>query len=428
MQALLDVIAENRRANNKGIYAICTANPLVLEAALQQGKKDKTPVLIEATANQVNQFGGYTGMKPDDFRPFVERIADRVGFARENIILGGDHLGPVCWCDEPAEQAMAKARELIAVYVAAGFQKIHLDTSMPCADDPEVLSDEIVAARAAELCEVAEQTALKTFGESNLVYVVGTEVPPPGGATEAIEGLQVTPVNAARNTVRVHKQAFLQRGLESAWSRVIGLVVQPGVEFDHTSVQNYNPAAAAELSALIAEIPNLVFEAHSTDYQPVDAYPALVRDHFAILKVGPQLTYALREALFALSHIEDELIEQSQRANVRSVCEDVMLGKPEHWASYYPAQEPRARLYRRYSYSDRIRYYWPDSAVNAAVERLMTNLNQVDIPAPLLSQYMPLQYAAVRAGELQPTAENLIRHHIMQVTDCYAAACWRNHQ
>ena len=168
MQALLDVIAENRTANNKGIYAICTANPLVLEAALQQGKKDKTPVLIEATANQVNQFGGYTGMKPDDFRPFVERIADRIGFASENIILGGDHLGPVCWCDEPAEQAMAKARELIAVYVAAGFQKIHLDTSMACADDllgseAKALSDETVAARAAELCEVAEQNCFENI-------------------------------------------------------------------------------------------------------------------------------------------------------------------------------------------------------------------------------------------------------------------------
>jgi tagatose-1,6-bisphosphate aldolase non-catalytic subunit AgaZ/GatZ len=37
-----------------------------------------TEVLIEATCNQVNQDGGYTGMTPADFRRFVEDIAARV--------------------------------------------------------------------------------------------------------------------------------------------------------------------------------------------------------------------------------------------------------------------------------------------------------------------------------------------------------------
>lgn len=426
MEKFLNVITDNRAGKNRGIYAICTANPLVLEAALQQGKQDGTPILIEATANQVNQFGGYTGMQPADFRPYVEGIAEKVGFAKEDIILGGDHLGPVCWCNESAEQAMVNACDLIAAYVSAGFQKIHLDTSMACADDPEVLGDEIVAARAAELCEVAEFTAQKIFGESSLVYVIGTEVPPPGGATEAIDGLQVTAVNEVRRTVQVHKDAFMKSGLESAWPRVIGLVVQPGVEFDHTSVHDYVPEAAAELSALIAEVPYLAYEAHSTDYQPTHAYPALVRDHFAILKVGPQLTYALREALFALSHIEDELVEEGRRANLRFVCEQVMLDEPKNWAKYYPNTEPQVRIYRRYSYSDRIRYYWPTPEINAAVELLISNLSALKIPLPLLSQYMPFQYTAIRAGELDATPENLIRHHIMRVIDCYAAACWRN--
>ncbi len=429
MQKFLNVIADNRAGKSQGIYAVCTAQPLVLEAALQQGKQDGVPVLIEATANQVNQFGGYTGMKPADFLPYVESIADQVGFPRQDIILGGDHLGPVCWCAEPAEQAMLKACDLIAAYVAAGFKKIHLDTSMACSDDPVSLTDETVAARAAQLCEVAERTAQEVFGQSDLVYVVGTEVPPPGGATEAIDGLQVTAAAEVRQTVAVHKAAFLDRDLSAAWSRVIGLVVQPGVEFDHTSVHDYVPEAAVELSALIAEIPNLIFEAHSTDYQPASAYPALVRDHFAILKVGPQLTYALREALFALSHIEDELVEydlldESARADLRTVCEQVMLNEPQHWQKYYPNDESQGRFYRRYSYSDRIRYYWNDPAIDAAVTRLIDNLSGIDIPLPLLNQYMPLQYSAIRAGVLEATPQQLIRHHIMQVTACYAEACW----
>ncbi|MFL1089387.1 class II D-tagatose-bisphosphate aldolase non-catalytic subunit, partial [Acinetobacter baumannii] len=93
-------------------------------------------VLIEATSNQVNQFGGYTGMQPADFRDFVYNIARTVGFPAERIILGGDHLGPNCWQDEPAAVAMEKSIDLIKAYVAAGFSKIHLDASMSCADDP----------------------------------------------------------------------------------------------------------------------------------------------------------------------------------------------------------------------------------------------------------------------------------------------------
>ena len=423
MQQLLDIVTANRAGEGRGIYSICTAHPIALEAALRQAKQDDTVVLIEATANQVNQFGGYTGMKPADFLPFVNSIADKVGFPREQIILGGDHLGPVCWCSEPAEQAMEKACDLIASYVSAGFKKIHLDTSMGCADDLEPLSDSVVAERAARLCEVAERTAQETFGTAELVYVVGTEVPPPGGAIEDMEGLQVTPVDEVRQTVDVHQAAFESRNLGSAWQRVIGLVVQPGVEFDHTSVHNYQPEKAASLSSLIEEIPNLVFEAHSTDYQPAEAYPRLVRDHFAILKVGPQLTYALREALFALSHIEDELIDSAQCSNLRAQCERVMLEQPGNWQKYYPAEEPSGRLYRRYSYSDRIRYYWPQPDIKEATDKLLANLEGVDIPAPLLGQYMPLQYTAVRSGELDISPRELVIHHIMKVTGAYAGAC-----
>ena len=67
-------------------------------------------MLIEATCNQVNQDGGYTGMTPADFRAFVEGIADRVGFARERLILGGDHLGPNPWRSLPAAEALDRAR------------------------------------------------------------------------------------------------------------------------------------------------------------------------------------------------------------------------------------------------------------------------------------------------------------------------------
>ena len=174
----------------RGIPSVCSAHPLVIEAALRRGQRDGVPVLIEATCNQVNQEGGYTGMTPADFRAFVEGIAARLGFPLDRLILGGDHLGPNPWKSLPAEEAMLRAEAMVAAYVAAGFRKIHLDCSMGCAGEPAALDDEVTAGRAARLAGIAEQQATQT-GVS-LVYVIGTEVPPPGGATHEIAELQVT--------------------------------------------------------------------------------------------------------------------------------------------------------------------------------------------------------------------------------------------
>ena len=208
---------------------------------------------------------------------------------------------------------------------------------MPCAGDPEALTDEIVATRAAELCEVAELAANSRDGQAKPVYIVGTEVPPPGGARDEITRLEVTSGLRVQQTIDTHKRAFAARGLTDAWSRVIGLVVQPGVEFNHSTVHRYCPDQASALSGAIRKSPNLVYEAHSTDYQPANAYPELLRGHFAILKVGPQLTFALREALFALSAIEHELLDGADKCSwLPEVCDRVMTDHPGQWIKHYP--------------------------------------------------------------------------------------------
>ncbi|SHF54322.1 D-tagatose-1,6-bisphosphate aldolase subunit GatZ/KbaZ [Microbulbifer donghaiensis] len=422
---LQELIAANLGGQPRGIYSICSAHGLVLEAAMEQAVADDTPVLIEATANQVNQFGGYTGMRPADFFDYVMTLADRVGLDASRVLLGGDHLGPVCWQTEPAEIAMGKAREMIDAYIAAGFTKIHLDCSMPCADDQLPLADEIIATRAADLCKVAEQAAKRRGNSKDIVYIIGTEVPPPGGAKEAIATLEVTAPAHARNTIDLHREAFALLGLDSAWQRVIGLVVQPGVEFDHTSVIDYRPAKAAELKSLAGEMGNVAFEAHSTDYQTPQSYTQLVRDHFAILKVGPQLTFALREALFALSYIEEELPGIDAKSGLREVCERRMRAEPKYWQAFYEVAEEQLPLYRRYSYSDRIRYYWPDTEVQQATTKLLDNLSPQPIPLPLISQFFPEEYREIRAGGLANNPRALVKARIRKVISAYATACWK---
>ncbi|MDW5377528.1 D-tagatose-bisphosphate aldolase, class II, non-catalytic subunit [Halomonas sp. HP20-15] len=424
MQRLKDIVRRNKEGQNVGIYSVCSAHPLVLEGAMLHANQMGSALLIEATSNQVDQNGGYTGMTPADFREFVGSIADKVGLERERIILGGDHLGPNRWQGESAEIAMRNAEILVEHYVSAGFGKIHLDCSMSCSDDPRPLSDDVVATRAARLATIAERTAIAHFDKSDIHYIVGTEVPVPGGAQESLEdGVIPTSPAAAQATLDAHRQAFQEAGLERVWTRVVGLVVQPGVEFDHQNVVDYRRESAQALSQAIANEPNLVYEAHSTDYQTPTSLANLVEDHFAILKVGPGLTFALREALFALEEIEHILVDKKDRSNLSDVVERRMKETPSYWENHYHGSAEEIYFARRFSLSDRIRYYWPDSQVQEAQQKLIDNLDKAPLPLPLLSQYMPNQYRRIRENELEATAHSLIIDHIVDVLRDYAAAC-----
>jgi D-tagatose-1,6-bisphosphate aldolase subunit GatZ/KbaZ len=421
VKGLLDIVARHKRGERVGVYSLCSAHPQVVECALREAQACAAPLLVEATSNQVNQFGGYTGMRPADFRRFVSDIAARVGFPADSLWLGGDHLGPNAWRAEPAQSALAKSAQMIHEYVCAGFRKIHLDCSMACADDPEPLPEPTLAKRAAQLCAVAEGAWREVGGEPP-VYVIGTEVPVPGGATEELHELAVTTPQAASATIAAHREAFTRAGLESAWSRVIALVVQPGVEFDHHKVIDYLPERARVLSDFIGADPQFVFEAHSTDYQTADNLQHLVRDHFAILKVGPGATYALRETLWALAAIARELPGGDDAEDLRKVAIETMYADPRHWRSHY--RDPaRTAMDLQFSLSDRIRYYWPYPQVQGACQSLLSRLRRTGVPLTLLSQYLPQQYAAVRAGLLPAGVDDLLTDGIARALRPYMRAC-----
>jgi D-tagatose-1,6-bisphosphate aldolase subunit GatZ/KbaZ len=430
LQRFMHALKDNRAGRLAGVASLCTAHPVVLQAALRRAASDGSLVLIEATSNQVDQLGGYTGLKPADFVLYVSGLASEAGCEPREILLGGDHLGPNRWQDRPAAQAMDYARTLVAAYASAGFRKLHLDASMRCADDAgdraTPLADEVVAARAADLCAAAEAAwaHAEPRGEPP-VYVIGTEVPVPGGAQAHEEALRVTSAADACRTIEATRDAFAARGLAGAWERVVGVVVQPGVEYGDDQVFDYRREAAAELSRAILRFPGMVFEAHSTDYQTPARLRALAEDHFCILKVGPWLTFALREALFALEAIETEVLDgapAAQRSNLRATLERAMVERPEHWRKYYRGTPREQALKRAYSLSDRSRYYWPVPAVQQAVVRLEANLRARPIPLSLLSQHLPAQYAAVREGELALDPRAIAESRVCEVLAAYAAA------
>lgn len=424
---LQDVLTRNRLSGKGGIYAVCSAHPWVIDAAIQQAMKDGSVLHLESTSNQVNQLGGYSGQTPSQFADFVHRAARHMGLPEDQILLGGDHLGPFPWRTEASKSALSKACELARACVLAGYRKIHLDASMACADDAKVLSEQVVARRAAVLCEAAEGSLKDSpAGVDPPLYVIGTEVPAPGGESALGIPPAVTTIESLHRTLEVFQQALEARGLSAAWPRVIGVVVQPGVEFGDDVVFEYDRTKARSLSAGLPSSPSLVYEAHSTDYQSPGALAQMVEDHFAILKVGPWLTFAFREALFALSAVETELLagEKSQRlSQLRAALDQVMLREPAYWRSYYNGDERQLRIARAYSYSDRCRYYWHEISVQAEIERLIENLTARPVPLTLVSQYLPLEYEAIRAGQIENRPGAMIRYHISLVLRSYATAC-----
>lgn len=427
---LLHIVQSQNGDKPEGVYSVCSSNKYVLKAAMLQTIQDGGFLLVEPTANQVNQYGGYTGMTPEDFVHFLFGLADEAGFKKENLILGGDHLGPNPWRSESSDQAMKKSKILVRDYVKAGFTKIHLDTSMPCADDAvdpgTSMPDEMVAGRAAELCQIAEEVWQNNrHSLEKPVYVIGTEVPVPGGAEGSLHNIQVTSVQSAEKTFETTRRVFLERGLDEAWDRVIAQVVQPGVEFDNSTVIEYAPEKASDLSQFIKGYKNIVFEAHSTDYQPFNCLKNLVRDGFAILKVGPWLTFSFREAVFGLSYIEEELLSRDKSvklSRIREVLDREMVENPKYWESYYDGDDVRKQYLRKYSYSDRSRYYWQTKPVVQSLSRLFKNLNEQPPPIPLISQYLPEQCEAIRQGLLENDPEQMVLHKIQMITKNYSRA------
>lgn len=414
--AIRRMAAENRNGTRFGLPSFCTANEEVLDRIFAYAGSQGLPLLVEATCNQVNQDGGYTGMKPADFVEMAHLLAQRHGLDEADVLLGGDHLGPNPWRHLTSVEAMANARDLVRHYVEAGFTKIHLDASMACADEASPGFD-LVAARAADLVRVAENHAPQP---ERLVYVIGTEVPTPGGETDGgLEAIEVTTPESLERTITAHRRAFAAVASGAAWSRVVSVVTQPGVDFSPSTIHRFDRARAAVLSNAILAHAGLTFEAHSTDYQTREALCGLVDSHFLFLKVGPELTFAYREAILALAHIEERL-----RPGTSSRIEQVILREmdndPRNWSAYYSGTEREIELLKLFGFSDRIRYYWGTDAVRAALAKLRANVASGSAAEGLVRQYAGWKDGTSCGDELY---DAVVGERLRCTLDRYFQAC-----
>ena len=418
---LRETVEKNRRGQRAGLYSVCSANELVLRASIRHAASNSYPIIIESTSNQVNQEGGYTGILPHEFSSWVQKIADEEKLSPENLVLGGDHLGPLVWQDESEESAMGKARELVKAYTLAGYGKIHLDTSMKLAGDaPGPLDPRLCARRGAVLAKTVYKTyAAMPASSKKPLLVIGSEVPVPGGSKEHEDTVTPTKPEDFLMQVSVFKDEFTKEGID--FNDVIAFVVQPGVEFGDDFVFFYDPEKAAALIGALKKTQGLVFEGHSTDYQNPRNLAEMVRDGIAILKVGPGLTFALREGLLLLESIEEIVSPAASRSFFRQNLLNEMNRSKKYWEKYYSGTPGEIEYKKLYSYSDRCRYYLPEPGVQKAIETLIKNINK--IPPALLSQYFPVQYRKFMEGKLPNDPAAILLDRIGDVCNDYAGAC-----
>ena len=237
---------------------------------------------------------------------------------------------------------------------------------------------------------------------------------PSQAAQENEDSVTVTAPEDCEATLSTFRAAFCSNHLEAAWERVVAIVVQPGVEFADESVIEYDRTAAHSLTEHLKRHSNLVFEGHSTDYQPRQCLRKMVEDGIAILKVGPALTFALQGRTVCPGADRTGIVwdDGFPVFPFREILEQVMLEDQGQWTKYYHGSMPEKRYARAFSYSDRARYYLTNSKVQGALRLLLDNLNTAGIPMALISQYMPVQYARVHAGILPPKAEDLLMDRV----------------
>lgn len=409
---LREIIAQNRAGKNVAIPSVCSAHPEVLVSSLKYANELGRPVVIEATSNQVNQFGGYTGMRAADFVGFVGGLVAEHGIDPDLVTFGGDHLGPQVWKSESADAAMQKAERLVQDYCQAGIRKIHLDCSEGCAGEPAQVDDQIAAERSARLA-VACRDALGD--PSDLVFVIGTEVPPPGGARMDESGNVVaTTHESAAKTIAAHEAAFADHGISDLWGQVAGLVVQPGVEFTPDHIHHLPMDRDPGLYEAVAPYEGMCLEAHSTDYQHPAAYPRMAALGFAFQKVGPALTYAWRQALYGLDHLRSVADKSAPR--LPRVIETAMAAEPQFWRNHYSNED--VALWH-YGYADRVRYYWPNQTVAAAVADLLSQSDALDHPDCSYREVFS-ENAIARASRLGPSRSlALARAHVQEALAPY---------
>lgn len=352
---------------NKAVPSFCTSNKEVLNTIIFYCKRKNLPCLIESTSNQVNQYGGYTGKTPINFYTDLKKILKKNNFNSQNLYVGGDHLGPLPWKNKNEKIAMNNSIKLINNCLDSKYTKIHVDTSIKCSNENSI-NHSIIFERTKY---IIEKSKLKK-NLKKIFLIIGTEVPLSGsnekGKIKLTQEKQIIlEVKKFRNLLK----KFYKKKLK------FGLVVEPGMRFMHYNILSPNFSKFNEKKK-ISQKNNFIYEAHSTDYQPVNILKGLVKNNFKFLKVGPELTYNYSRSLFFMENIEKKYFKNGL-SNIKKKILLTMLKDKKYWKGYYLGNKSKIKKLILNSKLDRMRYYLNKNNVVLSTTKLKKNINNISV-------------------------------------------------
>ncbi len=403
------VIEQNRDGATIGLPCFCTANEMVLRTLFECCATHDVPAVIEASSNQVNQDGGYTGMSAADFSQWIGLLSAEYGVANERLVMSGAHLGPRPWSHLSPKDALDKTKNLVKDFAAAGFRKIHLDAPVACNEEqqPDL---QTLATRTARLCEIAEKHSPHP---DQLVYVLTAPMTEPAFesnfSTEAHRAPPATNAEQLNTTLAAYQEAFIKQGLRHAWTKVVSIDAYLGIGFDHFSVHPLRENPIRRLSTEIMKHDGLSLSATSVDYQSSRNLSTLVENHVVFLKTGPELTFRMRESIFALATIAQQ-IAVTDTPDIIAVIDSAIIEHPADWAPYFTGDIAIRKQLHHYSFSDRLRYYWNFPDVRSQLLKFISSLDTIKLPEALVSQH----FLAKEFGTLDIPASQLIHGNVKQ--------------
>tara|TARA_B100000965_G_scaffold406404_1_gene445154 strand:- start:940 stop:2142 length:1203 start_codon:yes stop_codon:yes gene_type:complete len=343
---------------NKSYPSLCTSNFDVLKLAMIFAKYNDLPLLIESTSNQVNQFGGYTHLKPKQFYKKLNILAKKIKFEK-SFYIGADHLGPLPWKNLNERVAMKNSIKLFKDVVKSGYNKIHIDTGIKLKSD-KTLSKKTIINRCKKIFN-----SINTKKLNNIFFVFGTEVPIAGG------GQLYTTKTTSLSSIKADLKYY------SKLQKSFSLVIEPGLGFDNNKVFNLKMNYFENKKSL-SYLNNFSYEAHSSDFQNSFALKKLVKNNFKFLKVGPELTFFYMKAILQMQKIEN-MNNFKKKSNIKKIISTEMHKDNRYWVNYYQGSKKKIEYLKFNSLLDRSRYYWSKKKIIKSLSLLKKNINSLDI-------------------------------------------------
>jgi len=421
---LIDIMGTNRRGERKGIYAVTSRNSTVQEVYLQQALADGSPALFEISVDMTGSPGKNGKILPYDFIAKVKQIVVKVGFPPDRLFFGINGLNPSLWQGESVEHTLKKTGAFISDLVGLGFNILGIHAGISLKGDPvdQLLPQKVIIAREAALYQAAERAAAAVPDEKKPLYVI--DIHPGQGMTEYQK--KVVRKEDVEIAVDRFSQTAAAAGLPEIKERLLAVRISLGPGYNGEKVIPFDSSLLKELGGCTYNSKGMMLEALQTDFQSRDMLDRLVNNHFALLSVGPELTYTLREALFSLAMMENETMIGKPGvylSNFIIELDRAMQSAPQHWQKYYTGNGFEQLIARKYSLYDRSRFFWEDKNVRKMKKRLYDNMVKYPVPLTVLRQFMPRQYERVTAGKIENKPDALVMDAVRCALRRYSCAC-----